>query len=75
MGNVSQLVPAIHPTVGIVSADITLHSPDFAAAAASEKGIEGMLDAAKALAMTVVDLVSNPETADQVRKEFGRARD
>jgi amidohydrolase len=75
MGNVSQLVPAIHPTVGIVSEDITLHSPDFAAAAASEKGIEGMLDAAKALAMTVVDLVSSPETANQVKKEFGRARD
>jgi amidohydrolase len=74
MGNVSQLVPAIHPTVGIVPESITLHSPDFAVAAASEAGIEGMLDAAKTMAMTVVDLVASPETADQVKKEFGRAR-
>jgi amidohydrolase len=74
MGNVSQLVPAIHPTVAIVPEGITLHSPEFAAAAKSETGIEGMLDAAKAMAMTVVDLVASPETADQVKKEFYRAR-
>jgi len=75
MGNVSQLVPAIHPTVGIVPEGVTLHSPDFALAAASEAGIKGMLDAAKAMAMTVVDLVASPETADQVKKEFRRVRD
>jgi amidohydrolase len=75
MGNVSQLVPAIHPTVAIVPEGITLHSPDFAAAAASEAGIKGMLDAAKALAMTVVDLTSSPETVEQVKTEFRRSGD
>jgi amidohydrolase len=74
MGNVSQLVPAIHPTVAIVPEGITLHSPDFAAAAASEAGIKGMLYAAGAMAMTVTDLVASPETAERVKKEFYRAR-
>jgi amidohydrolase len=74
MGNVSQLVPAIHPTVAIVPEGITLHSPDFAEAAASAAGIKGMLDAAGAMAMTVADLVASPETAERVKKEFYRAR-
>ena len=71
MGNVSQIVPSIHPNVAIASKEITTHSPEFAAAAASEAGIKGMLDAAKALAMTVVDLVANPEIVIRVKQEFG----
>jgi len=61
MGNVSQLVPSIHPHVAIAPVGVSLHSFQFAQAAASEAGIRGLVDAAKALAMTVVDLVANPE--------------
>ncbi len=70
MGNVSQLVPSIHPFVAIAEKEILIHSPEFASAAASERGTEGMLDAAKAIAMTVVDLVANSETLDKVKEEF-----
>ncbi len=70
MGNVSQLVPSIHPFVSITEKTMTTHSPQFAAAAASAAGIKGMLDGAKALAMTVTDLVGNPETANQAKEEF-----
>jgi len=70
MGNVSQLVPGIHPIVAIAPKDVPGHSPQFAEAAASEAGIRGLVDAAKALAMTVVDLVANPEIAVKVRGEF-----
>ena len=72
MGNVSQIVPSIHPHFAIATKEITTHSPEFAAAAASEAGIKGMLDAAKALAMTVVDLVANPEIVIRVKREFRR---
>jgi amidohydrolase len=72
MGNVSQVVPGIHPGVAIASPKVTNHSPEFALAAASEAGIRGMLDAAKALAMTVVDLLGNLETVARVKQEFGR---
>jgi metal-dependent amidase/aminoacylase/carboxypeptidase family protein len=72
MGNVSQIVPGIHPGVAIASPQAANHSPEFALAAASEAGIGGMLDAAKALAMTVVDLLGNPETVARVKQEFGR---
>ena len=70
MGNVSQLVPGIHPIVAIAPKDVLGHSPQFAEAAASEAGMRGLVDAAKALAVTVVDLVANPEIAVKVRGEF-----
>ncbi|MFC1977029.1 M20 family metallopeptidase [Chloroflexota bacterium] len=70
MGNVSQLVPSIHPHVAIADKEIAGHSPQFALAAASEAGIEGMLDGAKALAMTVVDLIANPGTVTKIKQEF-----
>ncbi len=70
MGNVSQLVPSIHPRVAIAPEEVLIHSPQFAKAAASERGIKGLLDAAKALAMTVVDLVANPAIAIKVNEEF-----
>ncbi len=70
MGNVSRLVPSIHPFVAIAPVEVVVHSPQFASAAASEAGIQGLLDAAKALAMTVVDLVANPEIVIKVKEEF-----
>ena len=72
MGNVSQVVPGIHPGVAIVAPGVVNHSPEFALAAASDAGIEGMLDAAKAMAMTIVDLVASPETVAQVKQEFNK---
>ncbi len=70
MGNVSQIVPGIHPGVAIAPEGVAIHSPEFAQAAASEEGIKGMLDSAKALAMTIVDLLANPETVDRIKQEF-----
>jgi len=69
-GNVSQLVPGIHPSVAIAPTEVVVHSPQFASAAISEAGIQGLLDAAKALAVTVVDLLANPETVAKVKDEF-----
>jgi len=74
MGNVSQLVPGIHPSVAIAPIKVLGHSPEFAAASASEAGLHGLLDSAKALAMTVVDLVSNPEMVTRAREEFQKGK-
>ena len=74
MGNVSQLVPSIHPSIAIAPAEALIHSPQFASAAVSEAGIRGLLDAAKALAMTVIDLVANPVIVTRVKEEFKRGK-
>jgi len=72
MGNVSQVVPAIHPSVAIAPRKVQLHSPEFAEAAASGAGQRGMEDAARAMAMTIVDLLSGPAGIEKVKAEFYR---
>jgi amidohydrolase len=72
IGNVSQVVPSIHPLIAIASARAVTHSPQFARTAASEAGTRGLLDAAKALAMTVVDLMAEPAMLGKVKNEFAQ---
>jgi metal-dependent amidase/aminoacylase/carboxypeptidase family protein len=69
MGNVSQVVPSIHPTIAIAPPEVTIHTAEFVAAAASEAGHEGLIDAAKAMAMTVVDVLQ-PDLLYAIKREF-----
>ncbi|SNY47290.1 M20 family metallopeptidase [Paractinoplanes atraurantiacus] len=55
MGNVSQLVPAIHPYVGLNSLPALNHQPEFAAACIGPDAEKALLDAATALAWTALD--------------------
>jgi amidohydrolase len=70
MGNVSRVTAVIHPMVAIAPQGISQHTEAFAAAAASEAGLKGMTDAAKAVAMTVVDLLTETGIMQKVREEF-----
>jgi len=69
-GNVSQVVPAIHPYIAIVDEGTSNHTREFAAAAGSPRGQRGMLLAAKALAMTALDVLTDATFLDQVRADF-----
>jgi amidohydrolase len=73
MGNVSHLVPSIHPMVAVSPPDVSLHSAEFATWAASSDGDRAVLDGAKAMAMTVVDLWLRPGAAAEVRAAFDPA--
>jgi amidohydrolase len=70
MGNVSQNVPSIHPEIAIAPLGTLLHSGDFARAAASEAASDGLIDAAKTMAMTIIDLLIDKENIVKVKKEF-----
>jgi len=70
MGNVSQELPAIHPYITIVDPGTRGHTPEFAAAAASERAQQALIRAAKAMAMTAVDLLTQPELLKQAKAEF-----
>jgi amidohydrolase len=70
MGDVSQVVPAIHAYIQICGDEIAGHSREFAAASISDRGQTAMLIAAKALAMTAVDLLTDPQLAALVQTEF-----
>ncbi|MBN1189703.1 MAG: M20 family metallopeptidase [Dehalococcoidales bacterium] len=71
-GNVSHLVPGMHALVSITERNVSTHSPQFVEAAASERGMAAMLDAAKGLAMTAADLISDPALLTRVKDEFYR---
>lgn len=60
MGNVSTLVPTIHPILSITDDPAAGHSHAFAAAAARPRALETMRLAAKALAMTAIDVLTDP---------------
>jgi amidohydrolase len=70
MGNVSYLVPSIHPMIKVAPDGVPIHSVDFAAFAASDDGDRAVIDGAKAMAMTVVDLWTNAELLVEVRAQF-----
>lgn len=74
IGNVSQVVPAIHPYISICDASIAGHSQEFASASASHLGHRGMLVAAKALAMTAIDLFTDAELMTRVTEEFRKSK-
>ncbi len=56
MGNVSALIPSIHPFVKVCSWPTANHQPDFAAACITREADDTVLAAATALAWTVIDL-------------------
>jgi amidohydrolase len=73
-GDVSHITPSLHPYLSIGPKDLAGHSTEFAAAAASEKGFEAMVAAAKAMAGTAVDILLQPGLYNSVRADFEARR-
>jgi amidohydrolase len=74
IGNVSQVVPAIHPYIAIGPEEIGGHTAEFEKAAASPAGHDGLIHAAKALAMTAVDLLAEPTNLAEAKQAFARQK-
>lgn len=70
VGNVSQVVPTIQPTIAICGPKVSCHMPEFAVASASRDGEGGMLLAARALALTGLDLLRDQDALRRVKGEF-----
>lgn len=69
MGNFARRVPAIHPMIAIARWGVAPHTAEFARAAVSPAASRAVLDGAKALAMTTVDLWLDPVLAARVRAQ------
>lgn len=70
MGNVSHVVPSLHPYIAIADEGTAGHTEAFRDAAASERGHAGLIDGAKAMAMTAIDLFTDPELVARMRQTF-----
>ncbi|MDK2925060.1 MAG: hypothetical protein PWQ41_834 [Bacillota bacterium] len=73
MGNVSHVVPSIHPYISIGPPGLVSHTREFAAAAGGEGGLRGLMVGAKALAATALDVLLNAELRRAARAEFEAA--
>ena len=60
MGNVSQYLPSIHPMVAVAGSEHSPHTHGFAADAISPAADRTVVDAALAMARTVVAVAEDP---------------
>jgi metal-dependent amidase/aminoacylase/carboxypeptidase family protein len=67
MGNISSVIPSIHPFLSITAERVPWHSREFAAAARTPHALDTMRVAAKALAFTAIDLLTRPELLRQAK--------
>lgn len=70
MGNVSQVVPAIHPWIGVGDTTLVIHSKEFAEHTMTEAGKTTILKGACALALTAWDVITSKENQEKIRTEF-----
>jgi amidohydrolase len=66
MGNVTQVLPGIHPVIGVDADGATVHERAFAAAAAGPSADRAVVDGAIMLARTIVHLAESRAQRDRV---------
>ena len=66
MGNISHVIPTIHPMLGIDSLPAVNHQPEFTAHTITEAGNRAIVDGATAMAWTIVDLAANAALRDRL---------
>ncbi|HMA60639.1 MAG TPA: M20 family metallopeptidase [Halanaerobiales bacterium] len=69
MGNVSQVVPSIHPYIKIGD-ELIGHTVEFRDATMSKKGQQALIKAAQALALTGYDILNDNELLEEIVEEF-----
>ena len=74
MGDVSYVVPSIHPMIQAADPGVAIHTAEFARFAASPSGDRAVVDGAKAMAWTIADLWLEPGLLDDARATFERLR-
>jgi metal-dependent amidase/aminoacylase/carboxypeptidase family protein len=70
MGNVSYVVPSIHPMIKAAPTSVPIHTPEFAECARGDGGDQAVLDGATAMAWTVADLWLQPGVLEAAKAEF-----
>jgi len=69
IGNLSQLLPTIHPHVPI-GEGINIHTEEFARATVSPQGDMAAVEGATLLALTALELIYSPALREEIIKEF-----
>jgi amidohydrolase len=70
MGNVSHRVPSIHPCLGVAPLNVIIHNAEFARHAISDTGDQAVIDGAKSMAMTALDLMGDADLLARTKADF-----
>jgi len=70
MGNISHLVPSIHPMIASAEPGTSIHTKDFATQSKGHLADKAVVDGAKAMAMTAIDYWTSSDAQDAIRQEF-----
>ncbi|HEX7104171.1 MAG TPA: M20 family metallopeptidase [Nitrolancea sp.] len=70
IGNVSRIVPTIHPYLQICDPGVGGHTPEFEQAAGSERADDLTATGAQLLAWTAADVMFRPELRERLRDTF-----
>jgi len=71
MGNISYLVPSIHPMMQVAPTGVSLHSAAFADFTKGEEATRAIVEGAKIMAMTAIDMWLSKALQDEVKAAFG----
>lgn len=74
-GNVSHVVPTLHPHIKIGPSSLVGHTEAFCKASASKEGDEALILGAKALSLTALELLTDDEVFKEIRDEFENNKD
>lgn len=72
MGNVSHVVPAIHPYISLNKRGLVAHTTEFADQTITHDGHQTLIDGALALAQTGYDILTDTELLQAIREEFNQ---
>lgn len=70
MGNVSYIAPSIHPIIKVAPSGVPIHTAKFADHARAPEGDRAVIDGAKTLAMTAIDIWASGDLRRAIRSEF-----
>jgi metal-dependent amidase/aminoacylase/carboxypeptidase family protein len=73
MGNISHLVPSIHPMIASARPGTSIHTKEFAHESISPLADQAVIDGAKAMAMTAIDFWTSSQAQSAIREEFAQA--
>lgn len=73
-GNISHVVPTIHPYIKIGPSNLVGHTQEFCTAAKSAEGDNALIIGAKALALTGLRLLTDENKLKEIKAEFERCK-
>ncbi|WP_175041236.1 M20 family metallopeptidase [Nocardia terpenica] len=74
MGNVTNVIPGIHPVIGVEAGGAVTHQPEFAAACVGESADRAVKDGATAMARTAIQIAGDQFHRDRLLERSLRQR-